>query len=52
MLLQQLWLRTRTVQMMQIETRNATFDLYFVKNGEALANKVNCVVRQLTHSCR
>ena len=30
------------------ETHNATFDLYFVKNGEALANKVNCVVRQLT----
>ena len=30
------------------ETHDATFDLYFVKNGEALANKVNCVVRQLT----
>ena len=31
-----------------IITHNSTFDLYFVKNGEALANKVNCVVRQLT----
>tara|TARA_Y100000813_G_C24053744_1_gene300504 strand:- start:49 stop:414 length:366 start_codon:yes stop_codon:yes gene_type:complete len=30
------------------ETHNSTFDLYFVKNGEALANQVNCVVRQLT----
>lgn len=30
------------------DTHDATFDLYFVKNGEALANKVNCVVRQLT----
>tara|TARA_Y100000589_G_C26740012_1_gene461313 strand:+ start:17 stop:382 length:366 start_codon:yes stop_codon:yes gene_type:complete len=29
-------------------THNATFDLFFVKSGEALANKVNCVVRQLT----
>ena len=30
------------------ETHDATFDLYFVKNGEALGNKINCVVRQLT----
>ena len=30
------------------ETHNSTFDLYFVKSGEAVANKVNCVVRQLT----
>ena len=30
------------------ETHDATFDLYFVKSGEALGNKVNCVVRQLT----
>ena len=30
------------------ENENATFDLYFVKSGEAVANKINCVVRQLT----
>jgi hypothetical protein len=29
-------------------TRSASFDLHFVKNGQNLDNKITCVVRELT----